>query len=121
MNFSLTALIVCLISAESGGDDNAYNAKEKAVGCLQVRAAVVQDVNKHFGTTYTLKDMYNRDMAISVCGMYIAMYATPERLDREPTAEDCARIWNGGPNGWLKDETIPYWNKVYKKFVVISP
>jgi len=39
-------------------------------------------------------------------------YATEERLGRKPTDEDRARMHNKGPNGYKKDSSIPYWNKV---------
>jgi len=45
---------------------------------------------------------------------YWDRYATIKRLGREPTDEDRARIHNKGPNGYKKDSSIPYWNKVRK-------
>ena len=42
----------------------------------------------------------------------MARYATEERLGRPVTLEDIARIHNGGPNGYKKQSTIPYWKKV---------
>ena len=42
-------------------------------------------------------------------------YATVERLGREPTLEDIARIHNGGPNGFKKSSTDAYWAKVKKQ------
>jgi hypothetical protein len=42
------------------------------------------------------------------------MYAAPKWLGKEPTLEDKARIWNGGPGGWKKSATIVYWAKVQK-------
>ena len=47
-----------------------------------------------------------------VIGSYMGRYATPERLGREPTDEDIARIHNGGPNGYRRDSTLPYWDEV---------
>ena len=43
---------------------------------------------------------------------YWDRYATIKRLGREPTDEDRARIHNKGPNGYKKESSIPYWNKV---------
>ena len=42
-----------------------------------------------------------------VMGSYMGRYATPERLGRQPTDEDIARIHNGGPNGYRLDSTLP--------------
>ena len=39
-------------------------------------------------------------------------YATKKRLGHNPTAEDIARIHNGGPNGFKKGGTEGYWEKV---------
>jgi len=44
----------------------------------------------------------------------MSIYATEEKIGREPTDEDRARIWNGGPMGWRNKATIGYWNKVKK-------
>ena len=43
---------------------------------------------------------------------YWDRYATEERLGRPVTDEDRARIHNKGPNGYKKDSSIAYWNKV---------
>ena len=43
---------------------------------------------------------------------YSDRYTTEERLGYPPTFEDAARNHNGGPNGYKKDATIGYWDKV---------
>ena len=43
---------------------------------------------------------------------YMNRYAIYSRLGRYATNEDIARIHNGGPNGYKKISTRPYWNKV---------
>jgi hypothetical protein len=53
-------------------------------------------------------------MAIDMFEIYMQRYATKHRLGRKPTLEDMARIHNGGPNGWKKESTKPYWEKVKK-------
>ena len=113
-------LIAALIAHESKGDDYAVGDRHlanKAYGCLQVRQSCVDDVNRRFGTKYRAEDcLGNRELSISICVMYLQIYATPSRLGHKPTAEDFARIWNGGPNGWKKESTVKYWAKV-KKFL----
>ena len=47
-----------------------------------------------------------------VMGSYMGRYATPQRLERQPTDEDIARIHNGGPNGYKRNSTLLYWDKV---------
>jgi hypothetical protein len=111
-------LIQALIAVESGGNDHAIGDRHlnnKAYGPLQIRQPCVDDVNRIWRTNYRAEDMLgNRQLSISVCKAYIALYATEKRLGRQPTAEDMARIWNGGPNGWKKSSTLSYWEKVRK-------
>ena len=50
-------LIAAIIQVESGGDTLAYNAKEDAVGCLQIRPIMVREVNRLVGKdSFTLDD-----------------------------------------------------------------
>ncbi len=111
-------LIKALIAVESNGNDRAIgdrHMKDKAYGALQVRKPCVDDVNRRFGTQYKAQDcLGNRELSVSVCQKYLEMYATRTRLGREPTFEDMARIWNGGPNGHKKESTNGYWSKVKK-------
>lgn len=116
---SSTELVDALIQVESGGDDSAVgdkNLQDKAYGCLQIRQPCVDDVNRAYGTNYRAEDCCNdRVLSIKIYELYIRLYATKTRLGREPTDEDRARIWNGGPNGWKKSSTKKYWIKVKKK------
>lgn len=100
-------LAAALILIESGGDDKA-SGQHGEVGALQVTAAVVRDVNHAFGTRYTVRGMTNRADALAVLDRYLWLYAQPSRLGRAVTDEDRARIWNGGPNGYRRQSTLPY-------------
>lgn len=115
---SCDRLIAALVEVELHGNDQAIGdryMRDKAYGCLQVRRPCVDDVNRRLGTKYRPEDMLgNRSLSAFVCQNYIKMYATRERLGREPSFEDMARIWNGGPNGWRKQSTLGYWSKVQK-------
>lgn len=107
------ALIAALISVESGGNDLAIGDNGQAVGCLQIHPAVVDDTNRILGaSTYRRRDRLRRDYSVMMCRTYLGHYASKARLGREPTLEDMARIWNGGPNGYKKDATKAYWVKV---------
>lgn len=111
-------LIAALIQVESNGNDRAIGdrgKKEMAYGCLQIRKPCVDDVNKALGTKIKAQDcLGNRDLSIKVCATYISLYATKNRLGKDPTVQDMARIWNGGPNGWKSKYTNGYWVKVQK-------
>ena len=109
-------LIDALIEVESNGDDNAegdMHLQNHTFGCLQIRLPVCIDVNNKFNTSIEPQDMLgNRALSIDTFHKYISIYATAARLGREPTDQDCARIWNGGPNGYKSGATVHYWEKV---------
>lgn len=121
-------LIAALIEKESGGDDMAigdryykdrrgrlreYPKSHWAYGPLQIRKICVADVNRHFGTKYKASDcLGNRRLSVWICQKYLEIYATRDNVGRNPTDEDKARIWNGGPDGWDESSTIGYWAKV---------
>ena len=54
----------------------------------------------------------DKEYAEKIILAYWDRYATIDRLGRIPTDEDRARIHNKGPNGYKKDSSIDYWNKV---------
>ncbi len=105
------ALILALFLVESSGRLSPPDGRNGEVGPLQITAAVIQDVNR-LGHNYSLSDAREFPKAKTICLIYLGHYATPERLHHEPTLQDMARIWNGGPNGWKKRATLPYWAKV---------
>ena len=111
------AFIAALISVESGGNDHAIGDNGQAVGCLQIHPCVVEDVNRISGVTpparvFLRSDRTDRGMSVIMCRVYLQHYAVKDRLGREPSLEDLARIWNGGPDGYKKPATKPYWIKV---------
>ena len=99
-----------LAMVESGGDDAATNAAEGAVGRYQIRAGYLADGNAAAGTSYTLEEMRDPDKAEAVGRAYLGRYgrAFAERAGRAPTAEELARIHNGGPRGAESHRTLAY-------------
>lgn len=117
----LDALINALITVETFGipEDEKDEAigdrdlEDKAYGALQIRQPYVDDVNRAQGTNYKAEDMLgNRELSIWVFKKYMEIYATEKWLGRKPTWEDIARIHNGGPYGYKRQSTVPYWEKV---------
>lgn len=114
-------LINALIQVESSGNDRAVypadpSLNPEAFGCLQIRQICLDDINKANGTNYKLTDFLgNRELSIWAFKRYMEMWATKKRLGRDPTDEDRARIWKGGPNGWKKEDSLFYWGKVKKE------
>lgn len=99
-------LIDAIIYVESRGDINAYNAKENAVGCLQIRPIMLREVNRLLGyNKYKLTDRWNKEKSIE-------MFNVIKKHTTNPTNEKLARNWNGGWNGYKKQSTLKYWHKV---------
>ena len=99
-------LIEAIIYVESRGDTNAYNAKENAVGCLQIRPIMLREVNRLLGyNKYKLTDRWNKEKSIE-------MFNVIKEHTTNPTDEKLARNWNGGWNGYKKQSTLKYWQKV---------
>jgi soluble lytic murein transglycosylase-like protein len=99
-------LIEAIIYVESRGDINAYNAKENAVGCLQIRPIMLREVNRLLGyNKYKLTDRWNKEKSIQ-------MFNVIKKHTTNPTDEKLARNWNGGWNGYKKQSTLKYWHKV---------
>jgi len=102
-------LIDAIIHVESRGDSMAYNAKEDAVGVLQIRPIMLREVNRLLGyNKYTLNDRWSVDKSKE-------MFNIVRKYIKNPTDERVARIWNGGYSGNKKKATIGYWNKVKKQ------
>ncbi len=102
-------LIVALMMQESGGEgeDAPYTIGDngRAYGCLQVHQLTLTDVNQKLDTDHELEDLLgNIDLSKEVCRVYLAIYA-----DDDPTYEELARLWNGGPEWREKPHTKAYW------------
>ena len=101
-----TKLVDAIIYVESRGDSMAHNKREDAVGVLQIRPIMLREVNRLLGyDKYTLKDRWSKAKSIE-------MFEVIREHTTNPTDEKLARNWNGGPNGYKKQSTLKYWNKV---------
>lgn len=107
-----TFLLSALMMVESRNNDSAHAVGEDAVGCLQIRKTMVDDVNrilKRQGKTfrYSYEDRWLRNRSIKMFDIYCKHYGLT-------TAEEIARCWNGGPRGMQNEMTAGYWKKVKK-------
>jgi len=101
-------LIAAIIQVESGGDTLAYNSKEDAAGCLQIRPIMVREVNRLVGKdSFTLSDRWSKVKSIQ-------MFNILRSHLKGATDEEIARTWNGGYNGKNIPQTLQYWTKVKK-------
>jgi len=101
-------LIEAIIEVESGNDTLAYNSKEDAVGCLQIRPIMVREVNRLLGKdSFKLKDRWSKAKSIQ-------MFNILRSHLKGASDEEIARTWNGGYNGKNNPKTLVYWKKVKK-------
>lgn len=103
---AIDTLLNAVMAVESNFDTLAYNSKENAAGCLQIRPIMVREVNRLLGKDkYTLKDRWSKAKSIE-------MFNVLRSHLKGATDEQIARTWNGGYNGHNIPETMQYWNKV---------
>ena len=103
-------LLSAIIHVESSNNDSAYRASEDAVGCLQIRKCMVDDVNRILKRqkstlSFTYNDRWLRHKSIQMFQIYCKHYNLT-------TDEEIARCWNGGPRGMSNEVTVNYWRKV---------
>lgn len=105
----INTLIDLVAIIESEGNTMAVGDNGKAFGILQIQQPTVDDFNNWNGTNYRARDMLgNEKLSRKVFKDYIKNYATEMRIGRKPTVIDAVRIWNGGPNGYKKNNTLKY-------------
>lgn len=108
------SLVNAIIQVESNGDDKAVGDNGKALGCLQIHKAMVDDVNRILGRqAYTYNDRLNRGKSIEMFNIYTSHYS-PGATDEVVT-----RRWNGGPKGDRKTATVAYWYKVRRHLMAV--
>ena len=105
-------ILDALIYVESSNNDSAYNSYEDAVGCLQIRKTMVNDINRILlrqksDLRFSYDDRWLRNKSIKMFDIYCKHYGLT-------TAEEIARCWNGGPRGMNNPLTADYWRKVQK-------
>jgi len=113
ITYNETHLLSAIIHVESSNNDSAYHKGEDAVGCLQIRQCMVDDVNRilkrqRSDKRYAYDDRWIRYKSIEMFEVYCKHYGLT-------TAEEIARCWNGGPRGMQNDMTAGYWKKVQTK------
>ena len=108
----MTDVLAAIRIVESNDDLNAVGDGGDSIGCYQIQKCYWLDAKEFSDLDGTYLDCYNRGYADRTVRFYMARYATERRLGREVTQEDVARIHNGGPNGYKKECTKKFWEKV---------
>lgn len=107
---SLEDLTEAMAWVESRNDPDQHNIKENAVGYLQIRPIMIDEVNRLLkkegsSTRYTHKHAWDKECSIEIFENWV-------RLNRYKDPEIIARNWNGGYRGFKKKSTEGYWEKV---------
>ena len=100
---------------ESKGDANAIGDNGRAIGAYQIHSCFVEDASSarmYDWHRFEDKDRLDKEKCREMIRCYMSKYATYGRLGRNPTSEDIVRIFNGGPQGWERESTLPYWERV---------
>ena len=92
------------VESSSGMDPNAHGND------LQITPICVRDVNRIYGTTYTMADVKDRRRSEEIAVLYLSYWGP--RKSANPTSETFARIWNRGPKNWRDSKGTAYWRKV---------
>ena len=118
-NVTITDVIHAIEEVESNRDPYAINAKENALGCLQIRPIMIADYNRITKENLSHDIAYNRAMAYIIASTIFNHYI---KGIRNPNAQHLAFIWNGGGSAWRrvdnpKDDSKQkmldaYWEKV---------
>lgn len=105
--FWLSGLYGAIAEVESSRGSTSANV-------YQLRDVYIEDVNRIAGTTFTRADAENRDKAEYMMAIYWLHYGDlyQRETGKEPDFEVLARIHNGGPDGWRKESTRSYWQRV---------
>lgn len=105
-NENKQAILKRIIHIESKGNVNAHNLREDAVGVLQIRPIMVEELNRIAGyKKYSLQDRWDREISIQMFTDFQNKY--------NPTwdEEQACKKWNGGPKGMDKETTKEYYKK----------
>lgn len=109
-------LLDAIETVESHGNTGAIGDGGKAFGAYQLHKSYVEDFNRFFHKSYSHVDAFSRQKAREMVKLYLEKYgrAYERKTGKKATPEVLARIHNGGPVGWKKETTKPYWNKIKK-------
>ena len=110
----LTRVLQAIRIVESNNIPSAVGDGGNAIGVYQIWESYWKDATEFSNLGGKYRDCFVPEYADRIVRCYMKRYATPRRLGREATMQDIARIHNGGPNGYKKQATIKYWEKVEK-------
>ena len=110
----LTRVLQAIRIVESNNIPSAVGDGGNAIGVYQIWESYWKDATEFCNLGGKYRDCFVPEYADRIVRCYMKRYATPRPLGREATMQDIARIHNGGPNGYKKQATLKYWEKVEK-------
>lgn len=113
MNYLL--LLQLLINTENIPHDSRAVGLDNERGLLQIRPIAMREVNRKYGTEFTVEDLSKSDTATRVGALYLQILADnfKEKEGRDITLHNLVRCWNGGPDGYKKHCTRRYWMRFH--------
>jgi hypothetical protein len=114
-------LFEAIAEVESNKNPKKRNAGEDAVGIVQIRRILVDDVNRVLklqgkAAGYTYNDRWDPAKSREMFDAYLSYYARERhKKGKRVDYEALAKMWNGGPTGPEKPATQTYWSKVKRE------
>lgn len=92
--------------------------ERRRAGKAMTYVPVIDDVNDHYGTSYTADDRNDPTKSKELYRLYLERYgrAFYNKHGRNPTDEEYWRMWNGGPNGYRNSKTEAYVQAIRAKY-----
>lgn len=113
INCNFEQLLNAIEQVESGGnpfaagDIDEETGEYQAVGAYQIHKIYVDDVNRILGhQAFSYDDRWDKGKSRQMVSVYLRHYGGNKGI------EAMARIHVGGPKGYKKESTLPYWEKI---------
>jgi len=118
-NNILSLIFFAICGIESNHNINAIGDNGRAFGVAQIHEAVIIDVNSIYKTEYNHIDAFDPIKSKEIFIMYVRHWSNhyKNKTGKEIDIEVIVRIWNGGPNWFMKSHlTDRYWNEFQYRF-----
>jgi hypothetical protein len=111
MNWTLFFTVLAAVESDNNPDKiGDAHLRHPAYGIYQIRQPMLTDVGKLTGSYHQAEHVAHRpDIADWAIQVYIKHWVSHYGLRH--TYENYARIHNGGPRGWERESTLPFWRK----------
>jgi hypothetical protein len=121
-DLQLALNLVYKVESNNGDPDQLVGDDGKAIGPLQIWPQMIRDVNRIIRDkklkypVFVNSDRHSLDKSCQVFTIYQWYYGQQYTrcTGKQPTTEVYSRMWNGGPEGWRRDATLIYWQKIQK-------